>query len=371
MIKQITFLISILGFLRMGISQISVEWKSGVRINFENDRFAPFNSDRNYTQGVGVSSFNSCISERIVRGKLLQTKAKNKDDKIALPFESLVQLAAFTPDELRDSLPILGDRPYSTVIWLGGKFSTLNIKTMIYKSVGLNVGMLGIYGPAKFIQTSIHKKSNQGNTIPPYNPAGWHNQISNGGEPTAMFSMMWTKLLAKDELKDEIRTKDKEGLFQSSLIYGFNIGYLTQLSGGISIRFGKLRLANFAHDPFNVLSGISQFHFAKEDSPCDGNMKSESFLFASIIGNVSVYNASLHGQVGKSVYRLPYGETGFVNAQARVGAAVNVHRINVALYVAFKTPEIWNSYARMHYWGGASLTCLLNKEGRKSKGKND
>ncbi|HLP12947.1 MAG TPA: hypothetical protein VK177_13515, partial [Flavobacteriales bacterium] len=54
-------------------------------------------------------------------------------------------------------------------------------------------------------------------------------------------------------------------------------------------------------------------------------------------------------------YRLPYWQTGFVNAQARFGRAFSCPWFSFSIYVAVKTPEMWNTYARLHEWGGATL----------------
>ncbi len=290
---------------------------------------------------------------------MFQSKV-NSTDKVFLPFEISIQLAGFTPNELRDSLPVIGDRPYSTVLFVGGKFSTINWRRFVNTSASVQIGMLGIYGPAKAIQTSIHSKSNQSNTIAPFNPAGWHNQISNGGELTAMFSLLKTKLIASQSLKQKINSGNKKkGWFQCSYIYGFNIGYLTQASLGISSRLGILHLANFSNDPFNVLSNVSQLTDKKNAESGKREKICEAYLFTSVVGSATAYNASLHGQIRNTAYRLPYSQTAFFNAQGKIGVGLTLNHFNLGYFVGIKSPEFWTDYTRIHYWAGftAGISC--------------
>lgn len=337
-----------------GQVEYSSRWKFGIRANIENDRWSfPLNQDRNYTQGFSLSYFNLNIAEAICRKGFLKRKFAG-ENKIILPLEVTAQFGAFTPDELRDSLPIIGDRPYSTIFLVGAKFTAIDVVKLTASSGGVYIGALGIDGPAEDLQTYIHQKSNKGNTVPPYDPAGWHNQISNGGEPTIMLSFLKTTLLGRKELQERMRSGEKsKGWFQSSLLYGFNLFYLTQASLGINMRVGKLHLANFSNDPFNVLAAPSSF--VDKIAVRTNEKIYEAYFFTSLIGSITPYNGSLHGQFRKTAYRLDYRETGFVNAQARIGIGLTLNRVNAAAYLAFKSPEMWNNFSRIHYWGGASL----------------
>ncbi|HET6245307.1 MAG TPA: lipid A-modifier LpxR family protein [Bacteroidia bacterium] len=187
---------------------------------------------------------------------------------------------------------------------------------------------------------------------------GWNNQISNGGELTFMYLYNQTKLISSKQLDEKINTK-KRTKYIISYNLGYNIGYLTQATSGITFKFGRLYLSNWATDLFNQLNTVSQIiadENEKEMNLNNSKKQYELYLFVNISPALTLYNGSLHGGISDTKYRLPYWETGFINAQGRVGPAWTTKYHSLAIYYAIKTPEMWNSYKRLHSWGGASLS---------------
>jgi len=332
---------------------------SGFRIDLENDRFSGsiLNTDRNYTQGAGIA-----LSSTKIARWLTEEYTNSRELEHFAPVEFVAQFGAFTPDHIEEIDPIIGDRPYSTIFLLGAKVHKVNVSKQSVISFGLYTGALGIDGPAKNLQTSIHKGMNDGNTHEPYNPQGWHNQISNGGEPTRLFTYNQLHLLTKKGIQKEITNQIKSRRWTKLQIagyHGFSFGYLTQSHAGVNLRFGKLDLEKFASDLFNAMNIVSQI----ESDPNVEKIRQyfgkksilEVYLFVSVTAIHSYYNGSLHGQFRRTAYRLDYLETGFMTAQARVGIGIAHNNFSFASYLAFKAPEMWNYYSRVHSWGGVSL----------------
>jgi hypothetical protein len=343
----------------------------GFRIDFEQDYLLEvvglpqFNTDQNYTQGFGIALFTRPITR--VSGWLFPERKMNPYGyNYHYPAEFTFQFGAFTPDELRDSLPVEGDRPYSTIFMLGMNNSLMNTREFKLVQKSLYLGVLGIDGPAKSIQTAVHESWNDGNSKPPYNPMGWHLQISNGGEPTAMYAYNQARLLTKKQLEKEVETGYKSrsfSQFSASYSYGYYIGYLTQANAGIALKFGLLDRSNWASDLFNNLSIVAQAageKLEREEKYYSQQKKGELYLYGSFNPVFSLYNASLHGAFRSTAYRLPWEETGFITGQARIGAAWTTRMSSLAAYWAFKLPEMWTHYIRIHSWGGFSLSFYWN-----------
>jgi len=338
-------------------------------LNFEQDFLLEYlglshlNSDRNYTQGLGINFYtkpNTKLEHKIFKNKI-------GDNTLSFPSEFFFQFGAFTPDDLRDSMPIIGDRPYSTIFLLGHSISLMNTIEHTVTSISFSIGALGIDGPAKNIQTYIHSKMNDNNTKDPYNPMGWHNQISNGGEPTILISMNKSRLITKNPINNEIdyfkknNSKDISKRLNVILSYnwGWNFGYITDINAGITLKAGRIDLSNWSQDLFNNLKSVSHAHNVKNEigNYFDLNNRiCEFYLFASFHPSFQIYNGSLHGGLRKSEYRLCYKETNFFNAQARFGLAKSNKCSAFSVFWAFKSPEMCNSFSRIHSWGGFNKT---------------
>lgn len=339
------------------------------------------NSDRNYTQGLGIFLTSSRLTNRLDRFLGLRARDHYTDtlDTAYIPRYiyrlpaaiSPISLAGFTPDELRDSLPIIGDRPYSSVAMLSVQDVRVDQENYRSRSWKVSIGVLGVPNVAKNAQTWIHVQSNENNTKRPYNPMGWHNQISHGGEPTAMVSYSTKRLMNKQPLEREARTGSvaKAGGVRGQLVQTLNvdIGYLTQASYGIEARGGKIDLRTWYRAQAWKISSIAQTSRPlkdERDSIINANKVDyflsepifEAYLFAGMRSGIMVYNGSLHGQFRNTAYRLPYWDTGFFTNVGRLGFTLAGRHVSLTVYGAWKSSEIMTSYARIHSWGGGNLS---------------
>ena len=336
---------------------------NGISLIFEQDvllEFTGLNSDRNYTQGLGIMASSGNLRKRLDKTFHLRN---HPTYSYQLPAKIGIQIAGFTPDELRDSLPIIGDRPYSSVIFLSLHDSRVDQENFRMRSWSFYIGALGIPDVAKNAQTAIHKGQNNNNTQPPYNPMGWHNQISHGGEPTAMVVYQTKQLINTKPIAIESASnttpnakKIRHQLVSSMTING---GYITQFTYGLDYRFGRINLRNWYQDSQWAMDPVAVAVAQVDDNKVNyfKNRYSgfELFGFVGIKSGLMLYNASLHGQFKNSAYRLPYEDTGFFTNVGRAGITGNFKHIGVSVYGAWKSSEIMTPFARIHSWGGISL----------------
>lgn len=339
-----------------------INYKKSAGIIFDQDvlgEFIGLNEDRNYTQGLSIYFTNKSLS------KLFDKKFRLKDPSqyvLNFPVTVQLQLAGFTPDDLTKVEPIVGERPYSSVLFLSFKDARVDQARYRARFWSFYFGVLGIPEVAKNGQTWIHERKNKNNTIPPYNPAGWHNQISNGGEPTLMVSYGVKRLITKGSIQNEIARgseskQRKITNYQLTKDWQVDLGYVTQGTYGFDFRIGSINLkkwhqgAQWSSGPIpEKLIDNPKFNYFNNIS---NNF--EAFIFVGMRAGLMVYNASLHGQFRHSNYRLYYWDTGFFTNTGRIGFTVNTNKFGLTIYGAFKNAELMTQYARIHTWGGFNL----------------
>lgn len=152
------------------------------------------NDDRDYTMGVEYSFAGARVEETPVYSTLsgwldsLSSSIRfrpSEHDYFRLSHAGSVGNTAFTPNDLTIAAPIQGDRPYANLLYISAA------ETFIYDpdsrprpEAGTNELVIGILGLdiGKVVQTKIHEWTDSNR------PVGWDNQISEGGELTALYS---------------------------------------------------------------------------------------------------------------------------------------------------------------------------------------
>lgn len=354
---------------------------NGAGLVFEQDvaleviGLAHLNSDRNYTQGLDLYITSGKLSMLLDSALALHPRSfdpANPEKKrvphyvYRLPARiSLFNIAGFTPDDLRDSLPIIGDRPYSTVGMWSVQDTRVDQESYRSRTWRFSVGVLGVPNAARVAQTWIHEQTNENDTKPPWNPKGWHNQISHGGEPTAMVNYSVKRLLTTKALEREANTDAllNAWKWRGQVTHSMHLdaGYLCQASYGIDFRLGKLDLRNWYGDQAWTMNAIAMV--AGDEKPDENKQKYfwrqpqfEAYLFGGLRSGLMVYNASLHGQFRNTAYRLHYWDTGFFTNVGRLGLTVGGKNVNLTIYGAWKSSEVMTQYARIHSWGGGHLS---------------
>ncbi|QNP40515.1 lipid A deacylase LpxR family protein [Lysobacter solisilvae (ex Woo and Kim 2020)] len=165
--------------------------------HLDQDLFAlGHNQDRNYTMGVRFVWQNDAARHKLA-GKLLLPLVDGIDPSGAGAYAVSFGNSAFTPDDLRRSDVIADDRPYGSLLYWGASVvaSDADAPERQASAAKLVVGVLGL-PISDWGQSGIHTAWRHfAGTPDPYDPKGWDNQISDGGEFTAMYQRSWLQRL--------------------------------------------------------------------------------------------------------------------------------------------------------------------------------
>jgi hypothetical protein len=327
--------------------------------------FPPRNSDRNYTMGVGLQASGAWVLASRLDWPLrifdclvgvagwhtaLATRfgLTAEGERPFLESHSLTYgVTAFTPDDLRSSAPIHDDRPYASLMFLSVARATINphpASRLVLKSE-LSLGVLGLRLAEK-VQTAIHRGLRGPDDPPdvsPPDPRGWHNQISDGLEPTLKYTVAALKALS------ESNWHDLAALGEASA------GYYTNAAVGATLRAGRIR-SNFWTFSSNPLTLGNQGTVESRVLDRD-RRKFELFAFGGSRARLVLYNALMQGQFRKSEVRLVGAQLErFVHEfEAGIGGGMCGLTFSYVI-VGGRSPEHHAGATRSHYWGGLYLT---------------
>lgn len=322
--------------------------------------FNDLNEDRNYTMGLSLQLSGSWVGgtglfwplqqlDHFTGVDALHTREAfitrgpdmdaNKRDRIIKgtnrSHSFTIGQTAFTPDSLNTPDPLDDDRPYASMFIFSSKRSTAG-PYRSHKSE-LTVGLLGL-GITRHVQTWIHTKL-RGDGNKPYDPEGWHHQVSDGFEPTARYAVSGQWLLAQSNWHD------LTGSLESSL------GYYTNLGSSLRFRLGR----------------INSYYWAFNDDP-NGTFDQalrprdwELYAWGSIRSRLWAYDVLLQGGFRDSDVTVATRDIERVVVDGRFGLNLTVHRVSLTtVMVAGRTPEFRGDRSRSHFWGGFYFTWFFD-----------
>jgi hypothetical protein len=253
----------------------------------------------------------------------------------------------YTPDVIQSAAVQTDDRPYASLVAV----------TVSRTSVGgpaldrawwsqLSIGMLGLEAPGDLQKLTHRTRRWMTGKAVPVDPLGWANQISAGGEPTALYRVGYQRQLAGDggigRRKHWQIVGDVEGA----------VGYHTTAAGSLSTRLGA-----FTTEFWQSPRGIGSAAVAPPGTGEPGLRRWDLFGFAVLRPRVVFYDALLQGQFRDSVHtvtpRRLVGEW-----EGGLGAAVPVNGWQVQAVVQLaqgRTADYVGAKARNYTWGTVGL----------------
>lgn len=328
-----------------GVSQLSASTEeqrpkdsgSSVAIAFENDLLAGTAGDRDYTYGLNITftgdaARHAWLSPAPIEEGINQTLGFPFAGKSANQYSFELGVYGFTPDEISLDTPVLDDRPYASLLYAASYSEWVNPQNNSSWQTSLTLGVLGLdlVGNA---QNTVH------GWIGSNEAKGWHNQISDGGELTAKYTLAHQKLLF---LSDTMEIKQTT---QASA------GYLTEASYALSFRLGRIHSHWWAFDP--ELTSYGEKSVINHDK----SLTYEHYFWGGFALKARAYNAFLQGQFRDSVLTYQDSELNHWLAEAWLGytfAFSNGYRISYA--VRGHSSEVKNGKAdRSLLWGGLVL----------------
>lgn len=310
----------------------------------ENDLFVKgaVDEDRNYTGGFGFQFSGDFVKplEAPLRAIDRLTRASHRHDDFdgAHADTLLIFGTAFTPDNLRERRPIIGDRPYASLVGVSVRHLSVDGHLLDQAwSSELVVAALGT-PVARNVQTTIHRRLRaRSGKKEPYDPQGWHTQISDGGEPTALYQVAYERRLLGPE-SDESRKH-----FEVTGGVAASAGYYTNLSAFTNARVGWFTSNFWEFTP-------SAMSIARQNVGPMSRSSWELFLFGGARPRFNIYNALLQGQFRHSVYTVGINHE---TLEWDLGAAAYIPFLRTQLTwdaYAGRTPEFQGSH-RTHTWG--------------------
>jgi len=311
--------------------------RQGVGVYFDQDMLLPLvNEDRDYTMGLGLEFFEEDQGfyplEKVLEeaGRLIGVNPRAPRMRRSY----LLGSVNFTPDDLSASVPLVNDRPYSSVVFLANKRVLADSDSAI--GVEAQAGLLGTY-MAREVQRKLHQAWREAtDSDEPVDPRGWGNQISSGGEPTLRIRIARSDLLG-----------GKDGWWDLASTADLSVGYQTNASIGLAGRAGIIGSPfwSLPYDPINRGNFVPAFG------------ADEIYLWAAGRVRAVAYDALLQGQFRDSVLTYGGDELNRLVADAGLGVSMSWSGIQLSISANMKTAELDRGDAdRTHWWGGAYLT---------------
>lgn len=252
----------------------------------------------------------------------------------------------YTPDRIDTADVQTDDRPYASLIAV----------TVSRTSVGgaaldrlwwsdLSVGLLGV-SLAGDVQRLIHRTRRwmTGNAVP-VDPLGWPNQISAGGEPTALYRVGHQRRLAGDGGLGRRKHWQVVGAVEGGL------GYQTAAAASISARAGWFT-SEFWEFPRGVASPAVGQQVRHPGLP-----RWDLFGFAVLRPRVVAYDAMLQGQFRDSVHTVtPRRLLGEWEGGVGISIPARAFQLHVVVQLAQgRTSDYVGPRARAYTWGTVGL----------------
>lgn len=312
---------------------------------------ASLNQDRDYTGG-GAIALRTCPNDNIsfsflnpqidIVKDVLKLSYANKDvDKWS--YLSAFGYEAYTPDDLAEPQTIKTDRPYSNILYLSNTAAASFNGGDEAVEATITVGVLGL-GLGKTMQEFFHGNHRASTGLAtPVDPLGWHNQISNGFEPTALISVGYFKRLQKP-------VKYLDIILSSELM----AGYYVKANMGFMAKFG---IIDTSLPVENIVRHGGILNQPASRKPYQGG---ELYLFAGVRANFIGYNVLLQGQFRDSEFelkpfqirRMVYDAT--VGIGATIGFLARDH--SFLSYCTVRTSEHYLAEQRNHSWCGLNYS---------------
>ncbi len=320
---------------------------TGWSIHVDNDLFFPASRDQQYTGGIALTlSGKRAANYWFSLDPILQTLNRwTGFDKLYsdAPHYRLHSISfgveAFTPADIKTPLPIYNDRPYANMVLLSNTQLNANLGTQIIYHSNFTLGVIGSeFG--ENVQKELHR------TLGNYVPQGWENQISDGGELTAMYTLTRQKLHIVEKPVDGMTVEVRS-------VLGGSIGTTTELGFGVGGRFGRITTPWWEFAP--VFGDYINLGTPFASRPRTG--EKELFVWAGLIARYRVYSALLQGQFGDSEVAYTSDELIPLITETAIGVTWEpVKQWTLSLSLRARSSEFRNSSGLNTDWGSLTLS---------------
>ncbi|MGB1560040.1 MAG: lipid A-modifier LpxR family protein [Sinimarinibacterium flocculans] len=266
------------------------KYNTGWSFYFDNDALTPINRDEDYTGGVAVTLAGRRAAEWAISldpvlaaiDRLPGIGVGRGHTNCRSPFvlhSWQTGIVAFTPGDKTVAALIPGDRPYASLVYVANARNYVRTRDQPVYQTSLSVGVLGLK-IARGLQNGVHR------ALGVEQANGWDGQIASGGEPTLRYTLARQDLLASD-----FQTGRTEFELKSSV--AGSVGYITDASASLSIRWGRINTPWWSFPPERV-------EYIAEPAPVIGGNdirpgSRELYVWGGVKLRARLYNAFLQG----------------------------------------------------------------------------
>ncbi len=314
----------------------------------DNDRLSLTEADDGYTAGFslaysGLNAKKAPLSlHRPLKGltKWLGLNSANSNDESFQFHSTSYGLAAFTPTQIDIETPIPDDRPYACLTYTASTRQTVVPKQ---NTAFLNTFSVGLIGTnfCRELQNFVHDAANG------IAAQGWDNQISDGGELTALWRTSRQRL---------IHTESAATRHEVSWSYDAQLGWATDVGIGVSWRWGAIRSPWWSftpqHTEYTPFSApISHYRGNSTKSSDD-----EFYIWAGGMVRYRVYNSLLQGQFRDSVVEVSDSDLESALAEIWIGYTQRIDNgWEINLSIRARSREFDSPNSKSVLWGSLAL----------------
>jgi hypothetical protein len=205
----------------------------GWSLRLDNDALAAHRQDRDYTAGLSVTLYDA--SERRLTAATRRA-LRWMDDRSGFAKDDQCEgallrteisdfgLVLFTPDKIGRIELSETDRPYANLLYVSSSHYAISADQSVMRQSTMTIGFLGTPA-AEAIQRSVHE------LLGSQDPQGYSQQVSNGGEVTARYSVARRSLLSMGSGRTA---------YDLSVALEGSVGYLTEGVIGLGLRWGRV-----------------------------------------------------------------------------------------------------------------------------------
>jgi hypothetical protein len=255
----------------------------GVTLAIDDDLFSTPGRDRDYTGGIaltisGEPALRLRLSTDPVLARLDRALLRTRQDSAELQHAFAAGVMAFTPGDVAAQEPLLDDRPYASLVYLGSSRRYVSRERGPVYNSQLVIGVMGLDAVGAG-HRAIHKLVSS-------DPLrGYDHQISAGGEPTVRYSLARQAPVGNPSVYSDYKWT-----------LAGSIGTVTEGSIAFNARWGRIRSPWWSFAP-------EQNMYTQDAQPMLTAPAAETFFAAGARLRVRAYNAFLQGQFRHSTVR--------------------------------------------------------------------
>lgn len=312
--------------------------RKGVSVHVDNDLFAGAPHDSDYTGGFAVSWTPRDQGRRALPQSLHWhlDRLLGLGDGHCRRHALQLGLLSITPGTLRSPVPVLDDRPFASLLLFGSTAVWNGSTDRVALQSTLEIGALGL-DLAEDVHAALH------HLVGDERPLGYRYQISNGGEPTARY------VVARHELLHDVVGRGET--LQVKTTAALSVGYLTEASLGLSMRWGRIA------SPWQTFTP-EMAGYLPTVAPLPADDHRELYFLAGVRMRLRAFNALAQGQLRDSTHVLHSAELERWVGEAFLGAHWRPSPgWELSYTIRANTPELRRDPARRSMvWAGLEMT---------------